>query len=484
MEVPPDDSYENPPNYSDFDEFATVWSADFLRVELSAVHTNSIGAEPLCSTCNENTSSRSGGGGRGAIVVTAMPLELESTRSFLRALQAAYAPLHGPASIAICTLSMLVNAAIVVVLTRRHMITPSNTLLTAIACVDILKMLFYTAFAARFSLSGQPLNATSDFPVGWIVFLVLQSNAGLVLHGVQTWTNVLLAWLRLVMVSSVRGRHLVSVRTSRLAVLVLVVANLLVYTPNYLVRIELRVNGTCDSEEEPHAGLPHYDVDPLLENASVSSATTSHKGLTIQNQTSTVADSPADNAGRQGERVVAGGDHNSTVQWPRFWWFCPLDPAFGLLASLIHGPILKLLASVLISLATALLIVKLQQAAARRRRLKAGQAATAHSERKPSLIQQLHSRFMSSISRRLSAQNSVAGIGAAPSTMAATRDRSTKSLLIYIHRQSWVSDGEESGPSEASLKLKRPSLKARQMEHNSSTTWMLVAVRPLRVFIF
>ena len=495
MEVLPDHNKRPSNDYVSFEELERVFEpTDFLqlyRTEIGAgEHLSGIGSAALCSTCDERTDATATAA--AAATASAMPLELESTRSFLRALQAAYAPLHGPASIAICSISILVNAAIVVVLTRRHMLTTSNTLLTAIACVDILKMLLYTVFAARFSLPGEPLAAVSDFSVGWIVFLVLQSNAVLVLHGVQTWTNVLLAWLRLVMVSSVRGRQLVSVRTARLAVLMLLFANLFVYTPNYLVRIEQRLNGSCvDPEPElpvespPQVDRLHYALTPLLENATVivtiTATDTTRDLLTLSNETHAQSTGLLNQMRNESDRAAPGGDGDvgESASWPRYWWFCPLDPAFSTLASLIHGPILKLLASVLISVPTALLIVKLQQAAARRRRLKAGQASAAHSERKPSLIHQLHSRLMSSITRRMSTQTSPpASNGTAQSAAVAVKDRSTKSLLIYLHRQSWVSECDESGPSmDASLKLKRPSIKARQMESNSSTTWMLVAVR-------
>lgn len=99
----------------------------------------------------------------------------------------AYARYHGYISLGICVLSILVNTANVVVLTRRKMWSPSNLLLTAIAFADILKMASYCAFAVRFNIVSRVIDAQ---PLAWIVFLIAHTHFVLVLHAITTWLTV------------------------------------------------------------------------------------------------------------------------------------------------------------------------------------------------------------------------------------------------------------------------------------------------------
>ena len=96
----------------------------------------------------------------------------------------AYSSAHGYVSISVCLLSAAANVANVVVLTRRHMSTPTNTLLTGIALVDIVLMLSYCVFALRFSVFGR-LDSTVSYSRAWISYLMAHNFLLLALHTVR-----------------------------------------------------------------------------------------------------------------------------------------------------------------------------------------------------------------------------------------------------------------------------------------------------------
>lgn len=97
----------------------------------------------------------------------------------------AYSSAHGYVSISVCLLSAAANVANAVVLTRRHMSTPTNTLLTGIALVDIVLMLSYCVFALRFSVFGR-LDYTVSYSRAWISYLMAHNFLLLALHTVCT----------------------------------------------------------------------------------------------------------------------------------------------------------------------------------------------------------------------------------------------------------------------------------------------------------
>ena len=122
-----------------------------------------------------------------AAAATAGASDLFSTSSSFPSVSAwaeAYSAAHGYVSISVCLLSAAANVANVVVLTRRHMSTPTNTLLTGIALVDIVLMLSYCVFALRFSVLGR-LDSTVSYSRAWISYLMAHNFLLLALHTVR-----------------------------------------------------------------------------------------------------------------------------------------------------------------------------------------------------------------------------------------------------------------------------------------------------------
>jgi hypothetical protein len=101
-----------------------------------------------------------------------------------------YGTFHGHVAIGMCVISILMNIANVIILTRRHMVSPTNTLLTAIAFVDILKMFTYMFYAYFFNIRSRLHDPASRYPASLNLFLILHTNLALVLHCNNTWLTV------------------------------------------------------------------------------------------------------------------------------------------------------------------------------------------------------------------------------------------------------------------------------------------------------
>lgn len=71
-----------------------------------------------------------------------------------------YGSIHKPLSLTICTFGVITNIINVIVLTRRHLITPSNTFLTGISLAQLflvfnyLTLLSFNALAENCLVSG------------------------------------------------------------------------------------------------------------------------------------------------------------------------------------------------------------------------------------------------------------------------------------------------------------------------------------------
>lgn len=113
----------------------------------------------------------------------------DDSRPVLLLLGESYARVHGYVSVIVCVVSILVNLATVVVLTRRQMVSPSNTMLTGIAVTEIIKLAAYVVYAYEFSLMTQ-INNDIGYPLGWIYYLIVHASLSLVLYATVTWLTV------------------------------------------------------------------------------------------------------------------------------------------------------------------------------------------------------------------------------------------------------------------------------------------------------
>jgi len=67
-----------------------------------------------------------------------------------------YEGVHGYVSFLVCVFGIAANVMNIIVLTRKGMITPTNTILTALATADLLTMLSYLPYAIYFHCISSP----------------------------------------------------------------------------------------------------------------------------------------------------------------------------------------------------------------------------------------------------------------------------------------------------------------------------------------
>ena len=144
-----------------------------------------------------------------------------------------YGEIHGYIAIVVCTFGTIANILNIIVLTRKHMISPANFILTALAMSDFLIMLTYLIFATYFFILTKPI-AEYGHSIGWMYFVLIHNHFIITCHNLSTWLTVTLAVFRYIFVcrSTVAFRH-TSIRRAKVAVIIVVVATVLICLPNY-----------------------------------------------------------------------------------------------------------------------------------------------------------------------------------------------------------------------------------------------------------
>jgi len=78
--------------------------------------------------------------------------EVESyeEQSLLMKFKFEYGGYHGYISVVVCAVGIVCSLLVIAVLTRQHMLTPSNYMLTALAICDLTTMVSYIPYAIQF----------------------------------------------------------------------------------------------------------------------------------------------------------------------------------------------------------------------------------------------------------------------------------------------------------------------------------------------
>ncbi|GFN76960.1 B1 bradykinin receptor [Plakobranchus ocellatus] len=159
--------------------------------------------------------------------------------STLRNITDAYMNAHGVVSFVTCALGIPMNVLNIWVLTRRHMRTPVNCILTWLAVFDLLTMLSYVPFSLHFYLLWSPRELSAEKnSLGWMTFIIFHSGFTGTTHLISIWLGVTLAMFRYKHIFSPAKGHITRVRRlvrARIAVFVVVVASIVVMIPNYLM---------------------------------------------------------------------------------------------------------------------------------------------------------------------------------------------------------------------------------------------------------
>ncbi|OWF46783.1 Thyrotropin-releasing hormone receptor [Mizuhopecten yessoensis] len=186
----------------------------------------------------------------------------------LEKVSANYMYYHGYVSLVVCLFGIPSNLINITVLTRRHMMTPFNFILTWMAVSDMLTMISYVPFAFHYYCSFSPYSVSPEknsFP--WMLFLLFHINFTATTHTVSIWLGVALAIFRYVHLQSPSKGSLTHMRRkirARIVVFVIYVGSVLILIPNFASNklVPLMNNSSIYILEDFHLGTA--SVKPVV----------------------------------------------------------------------------------------------------------------------------------------------------------------------------------------------------------------------------
>ncbi|KAH9514071.1 hypothetical protein Btru_030145 [Bulinus truncatus] len=160
-----------------------------------------------------------------------------------------YSHYHGYVSLCVCVGGIVTNTFNFTVLTRKHMRTPVNQILTGLAVSDIITMLSYLPFAIHFYCIHPSSSQSPDRnSKGWMSFLLFHISLTTVTHTISIWLCVVLAIVRYLHIRSPTRASSIRLRRNmqaRYLVIGTYVISILVMIPNYMTN-ELRAKTSSD----------------------------------------------------------------------------------------------------------------------------------------------------------------------------------------------------------------------------------------------
>ena len=165
------------------------------------------------------------------------PPEAGTSMSGLQAMSVEYAQYHGYVAALVCVFGIVANLANIVVLTRKNMITSTNTILTWLAVADLITMTSYLPVSIHFYIMADwRFPFPSSLSVHWMRFMLFHISFAVVAHTIAIWLTIALAIFRYLFISHpTRGAELCSLQRAKLCVVAVYVLTCVVCTPNYLV---------------------------------------------------------------------------------------------------------------------------------------------------------------------------------------------------------------------------------------------------------
>lgn len=135
---------------------------------------------------------------------------------YLEVYRRGYASFHGYLSLTVCIFGLTSNVLNIVVLTRKNMMSPTNTILTGLAVADMMVMFSYLPFAIH-DYIGKGLEEDERY-YGWAAFALFHAHFTVVNHTISTWLTVTVAIWRFMAVccpaATIRWRGLPHARTA------------------------------------------------------------------------------------------------------------------------------------------------------------------------------------------------------------------------------------------------------------------------------
>ncbi|KAL8568452.1 hypothetical protein ACOMHN_067095 [Nucella lapillus] len=256
-----------------------------------------------------NSTGDDSSGGDPCREVTSIPGVISNqTMQGLWAFSGSYSAVHGYVSTAVCLFGLMSNTANIIVLTRKNMITSTNTILMWLAVADLLTMMSYLPFAIHFYIMREPdLGYFHTRSFGWIIFLLFHASFSIVCHTVAIWLTIALAIFRYIYICMpTKGSIYCSLRRAKITIFVVYALTVVVCVPNYFT----------NRYKEYEGGLNPTASSLLLPNNNVSAVTAA---IGLANQSGPGEINAFDVAGQEREREEEEGGESAVVYGPVSW---------------------------------------------------------------------------------------------------------------------------------------------------------------------
>lgn len=129
-----------------------------------------------------------------------------------------YDQYHGYISLVVCIFGIVANTLNIIVLTRKEMRSPTNSILTGLAIADLLVMLDYIPFTLHLNILNK--SNRDKFDYNWTMFVLFHSNFSQVCHTISIYLTVVLAvWRYIAVVYPQHNRQWCTMRTTTVTIL-------------------------------------------------------------------------------------------------------------------------------------------------------------------------------------------------------------------------------------------------------------------------
>ena len=180
----------------------------------------------------------------------------------LRRFSEAYGGYHGYIAAVVCVWGIAANLANIVVLTRKHMISSTNTILLWLAVADLLTMVSYFPVSIHFYIMKDPkLSFPTSRSEHWIRFMLFHINFSVVAHTVAIWLTIMLAmWRYLFICYPSRGSQLCSMKNAKIVIALVYIFSAVICIPNFLSSFYFK--NPYPKEPQPNvSSFDYYTID-------------------------------------------------------------------------------------------------------------------------------------------------------------------------------------------------------------------------------
>lgn len=179
-----------------------------------------------------------------------------------------YRGIHGYASFTVCFFGVIMNFFNIIVLTRKHMLTSTNTILTALAISDFVTMIVYMPTSLKLycileQISGDSTSCQSGgtgFTFYWAAYALFFLNMTVTMHSISIWLTVLLAFFRYMYICHNKiGKKLCTRRNTITAIIITYISCIILSIPAYMVSAIAEMN-LSNSDNETHKTVKMYNL--------------------------------------------------------------------------------------------------------------------------------------------------------------------------------------------------------------------------------